>query len=200
MTTESLSNATGILLRNIERFSAEDQETVMRTLYAAASWHGSQKRKSGIPFIIHPIEVAGTVAACGGDLSTVCAGLLHDTLEDTDADPEELLKQFGHDVFSLVEAVTKPRHFTQEQFQEKMYVKAMHDPRVATLKLCDVWANTRGTVKVVFKPETHLEHLEEVETFYLHTLAAVPGVSPEAVRLATTAAQESRAYYETRNA
>lgn len=73
----------------------------------ATSKHKDQKRKSGEPFIIHPLAVASTLIDWGMDIDTVLAGILHDTVEDTDATLKEIENIFGHDVAFLVDGVTK---------------------------------------------------------------------------------------------
>lgn len=73
----------------------------------ATEKHRGQKRKSGEPFIIHPVAVAGILVEWGMDIDTVIAGVLHDTLEDTTATFDEIETNFGHDVAFLVEGVSK---------------------------------------------------------------------------------------------
>lgn len=73
----------------------------------ATKKHEGQKRKSGEPYIIHPLTVADTLIEWGMDIDTVLAGILHDTVEDTDATLEEIENLFGHDVAFLVDGVTK---------------------------------------------------------------------------------------------
>lgn len=69
--------------------------------------HEGQKRKSGEPYIVHPLSVAATLIEWGMDIDTVLAGVLHDTVEDTDATLDEIENLFGHDVAFLVDGVTK---------------------------------------------------------------------------------------------
>ncbi len=73
----------------------------------ASKAHKGQLRKSGEPYIIHPIAVADTLIDWGMDIDTVLAGLLHDTVEDTDATLDEIENLFGRDVAFLVDGVTK---------------------------------------------------------------------------------------------
>lgn len=73
----------------------------------ATKKHEGQKRKSGEPYIIHPLSVADTLIEWGMDIDTVLAGVLHDTVEDTDASLEDIESLFGHDVAFLVDGVTK---------------------------------------------------------------------------------------------
>ena len=73
----------------------------------AAEKHAGQKRKSGEPYITHPLSVAAILIDWGMDIDTVIAGVLHDTVEDTDATLDELESLFGRDVAFLVDGVTK---------------------------------------------------------------------------------------------
>lgn len=69
--------------------------------------HYGQKRKSGEPYITHPLAVAGILIDWAMDIDTILAGVLHDTIEDTDATLDEIESLFGHDVAFLVDGVTK---------------------------------------------------------------------------------------------
>mgnify|MGYP003043255874 CR=1 FL=1 len=73
----------------------------------ATKKHAGQKRKSGEPYITHPLAVAGILVEWGMDIDTVIAGVLHDTVEDTDATLDELESLFGRDIAFLVDGVTK---------------------------------------------------------------------------------------------
>ena len=73
----------------------------------ATKAHEGQKRKSGEPYIIHPLAVAGILAEWDMDIDTVIAGILHDTVEDTDTSLEQIESLFGRDVAFLVDGVTK---------------------------------------------------------------------------------------------
>ena len=76
-------------VKNIIRYSDEDKDKIASAAVFAAKKHGDQKRKSGEPYITHPIAVAEILMQIGMDADTVSAGLLHDTLEDTDTTEEE---------------------------------------------------------------------------------------------------------------
>ncbi len=116
----------------------------------AAKAHEGQTRSSGQPYIIHPLEVAHILLELGMDTDTICAALLHDVVEDTDATSEELQKRFGRDVAMLVEGVTKLTKipiFNKEQQQAENVRKIMlamsQDIRVIIIKLCDRLHNMR---------------------------------------------------------
>ena len=117
--------------------------------YADTEHHG-QLRKSGEPYIIHPLAVADIVADLGLDVDSVIAALLHDCIEDTDATHEEIAKLFGATVADLVEGVTKltrVQYTSKEEEQmenlRKMLMAMAHDIRVILIKICDRLHNMR---------------------------------------------------------
>ncbi|MBO5339966.1 MAG: bifunctional (p)ppGpp synthetase/guanosine-3',5'-bis(diphosphate) 3'-pyrophosphohydrolase [Oscillospiraceae bacterium] len=117
--------------------------------YADAAHHG-QLRKSGEPYIIHPLAVAEIVADLGLDLDSVIAALLHDCLEDTSSTHEEISKKFGEPVAALVEGVTKltkMQYVSKEEEQmenlRKMFMAMAQDIRVILIKICDRLHNMR---------------------------------------------------------
>ena len=112
--------------------------------------HEGQVRKSGEPYIIHPLSVAITLAELGMDDRTIAAGLLHDVVEDTGCSGESLKKEFGEDIKFLVEGVTKLDKLScvsQEERQiesyRKMFVAMAEDVRVIIVKLADRLHNMR---------------------------------------------------------
>ena len=117
--------------------------------YADTEHHG-QLRKSGEPYIIHPLAVADIVADLGLDMDSVIAALLHDCIEDTNATHEEIAKKFGAPVAELVEGVTKltrVQYVSKEEEQmenlRKMLMAMAHDIRVILIKICDRLHNMR---------------------------------------------------------
>ena len=94
------------MLQTVQRYSpAADMDAVKRAYEYAERKHDGQKRKSGEPYIIHPLAVAEIVAEIGLDTDAIVAALLHDCLEDTDASFEEISRMFGTTVADLVEAL-----------------------------------------------------------------------------------------------
>ena len=87
--------------------SKSDVEKVKKAYELAEFYHRNQVRNSGEPYIIHPLSVASILANMHADSDTLCAALLHDTLEDTTLSREEIKEQFNADVLNLVEGVTK---------------------------------------------------------------------------------------------
>ncbi len=112
--------------------------------------HQGQYRKSGEPYICHPIAVAGLLKFLGGDSATIAAGFLHDIVEDTEVTVEEIEQRFGSDVALLVEGVTKLSKFNfssktelQAENFRRMFLAMAKDIRVIVVKLADRLHNMR---------------------------------------------------------
>ena len=127
-----------------------DLELIQKAYVYAATAHVGQTRLSGEPYLSHPLAVADTLAEMGFDESTVAAGLLHDTVEDTKATLEELDENFGEDVADIVDGVTKISMIPFENKEEaqaenirKMILAMSHDMRVLMVKLADRLHNMR---------------------------------------------------------
>ena len=129
---------------------AADGELIQRAYDYSFRAHQGQTRKSGEPYIVHPVSVAGIIADLRLDAASVCAGLLHDVVEDTLATTEDLSKEFGTEVAELVDGVTKLSkiNFTSKEDRQaenfrKMVVAMARDIRVLLIKLCDRLDNMR---------------------------------------------------------
>lgn len=116
----------------------------------AISNHGDQKRKSGEPYIIHPMQVAYTLATMNLDDATICAALLHDVIEDTDATYDDLVKEFSEEIAEMVDGVTKLGKLNYTTLKEqqvedyrKMFLAMGKDIRVILIKLADRLHNMR---------------------------------------------------------
>ena len=127
-----------------------DMAVIDRAVEYAAEKHRDQKRKDGSPYIIHPLAVAEIVAETGLDTDAILGAILHDCIEDTDSTYDEIARQFGSTVASLVEGVTKltrVEYTTLEQQQmenlRKMFMAMSKDIRVVLIKICDRLHNTR---------------------------------------------------------
>lgn len=130
--------------------TAQERDMLTRAYRFASAAHEGQKRKSGEPFIVHPIEVAIILADLRMDAETVCAALLHDTVEDTEVTAEVVEEEFGPDVRQLVEGVTKITRIEVESLSDeqaatirKMLVAMSKDIRVIVIKLADRLHNMR---------------------------------------------------------
>ena len=136
-------------VKKIIRYGEEDKAKITAAAIFAAQKHGDQKRKTGQPYITHPIAVAEILMQIGMDADTVSAGLLHDTIEDTDTTEEEISEIFGKEVGQMVQAVTKISRITDEKsIQEaetikKMFFAMSKDLRVILIKLADKLHNMR---------------------------------------------------------
>ena len=139
------------MMQAITRYApSADLEVIQRAYEYADEKHKNQLRKSGEPYIIHPLAVAEIVAEIGLDTDAITAALLHDCLEDTDASFEEISRMFGETVANLVEGVTKltrVQYSTMEEQQmenlRKMFMAMSKDIRVILIKIADRLHNTR---------------------------------------------------------
>jgi GTP pyrophosphokinase len=127
-----------------------DANLIKRAFDYSFKMHEGQTRKSGDPYIVHPVSVAGIITELRLDTASVCAGLLHDVVEDTLASSKDLEKQFGVEIATLVDGVTKLSqiNFTSKEDRQaenfrKMVVAMARDIRVLLVKLCDRVDNMR---------------------------------------------------------
>jgi len=127
-----------------------DTKTIMKAYEFAKEKHGEQLRKSGEPYIIHPIQVAYTLAKLEMDEATICAALLHDILEDTSITKEEVEEVFGEQIAIMVDGVTKLGKLGYTSIEEqqvenyrKMFLAMGKDIRVILIKLSDRLHNMR---------------------------------------------------------
>ena len=137
-------------LGNISGYSDSDREKIRRAAVFANEKHLNQKRRSGEPYIIHPLAVAELLIRLNMDADGVCAGLLHDVIEDTDVTASELTEMFGNNVAELVEGVTKiasirthSRSLAEAQTIRKMFIATSKNMPVIIIKLCDKLHNMR---------------------------------------------------------
>lgn len=138
--------------------------------YAIAN-HGDQKRKSGEPYIIHPLQVAYTLADMGLDDATICAAILHDVIEDTDATYDDLVKEFSEEVAEMVDGVTKLGKLNYTTLKEqqvedyrKMFLAMGKDIRVILIKLADRLHNMR-TLKYLTRDRQIANAKETIELY-----------------------------------
>ncbi|NGZ97537.1 MAG: GTP pyrophosphokinase [Nitrospira sp. WS110] len=146
------------LLNRLQAYQPEADLGMVRKAYEfSARAHEGQTRRSGEPYVKHPVAVAGVLTSLKTDVTAIVAGLLHDTLEDTVATADELQKEFGKEVVHLVDGVTKIGKITFRSSEErqaenfrKMVLSMADDIRVVIIKLADRLHNMRT-----------LEHLKE---------------------------------------
>lgn len=128
-----------------------DTKLIIKAYNYAKEKHGTQCRKSGEPYIIHPVQVAYILADIGLDEATICAALLHDVVEDTEVTHEDLVRDFGEEIANMVAGVTKLGELryqasTEERQVEnyrKMFLAMGKDIRVIIIKLADRLHNLR---------------------------------------------------------
>lgn len=150
MANDQVLTAEQVIDRTREYLDDEDVEFVQKAYEFARHAHRLQYRKSGEPYIIHPIQVAGILADLEMDPSTVAAGFLHDVVEDTEASLQDLKRAFSDEVAMLVDGVTKLGKIKYKSHEEqqaenhrKMFVAMAQDIRVIMIKLADRLHNMR---------------------------------------------------------
>ncbi|BAZ46021.1 (p)ppGpp synthetase I, SpoT/RelA [Chondrocystis sp. NIES-4102] len=148
-----------------------DSALICRAFNFAYQLHEGQYRKSGEPYIAHPIAVASLLRDLGGDSVTIAAGFLHDVVEDTDVTPEEIEAMFGEQVRQLVEGVTKLSKFnfsstTERQAENfrRMFLAMATDIRVIVVKLADRLHNMRTLEHL--KPEKQKRISQETREIF----------------------------------
>ena len=148
-----------------------DRKMVERAFLFSCERHADQRRRSGEDFITHPVGVAKICAGMRLDTETLCAALLHDTVEDTSASLEEVQDEFGDEVSRLVDGVTKLTGITfqsrddrQAENYRKMMVAMAQDIRVILIKLADRLHNMR-TIDAMPKQKQQEKAKETLEIF-----------------------------------
>ncbi|KAA9395153.1 bifunctional (p)ppGpp synthetase/guanosine-3',5'-bis(diphosphate) 3'-pyrophosphohydrolase [Kocuria coralli] len=158
------------LLRTVRENAPEEDLSVLQRAFAVADrQHEGQKRKSGDPYITHPVAVTTILAELGMTGSVLVAALLHDTVEDTDYTLEELTADFGEEVAHLVDGVTKLEkvqygEHAQAETVRKMIVAMAQDIRVLLIKLADRLHNAR-TWRFVSQESSSKKARETLEIF-----------------------------------
>ncbi|MBR6349870.1 MAG: bifunctional (p)ppGpp synthetase/guanosine-3',5'-bis(diphosphate) 3'-pyrophosphohydrolase, partial [Lachnospiraceae bacterium] len=128
-----------------------DTEIIKKAYEVAKAAHRDQKRKSGEPYIIHPLAVGIILAELEMDKETIAAGILHDVVEDTDTTLDDIKREFGEEVAELVDGVTKLTRvkYTSDKVEmqaenlRKMFLAMAKDIRVVIIKLADRLHNMR---------------------------------------------------------
>ena len=161
------------LVEKIKAYYPQVPVAIIEKAYAfSEKAHVGQMRRSGEPYITHPLSVAGILADLKLDIDTILTGLLHDTVEDTRMTIEEIKSTFGDEVAQLVDGVTKlgQINYTSKEEQQaenlrKMFMYMAKDIRVIMIKLADRLHNMR-TLKYL-SPERQLEKAKETLEIYV---------------------------------
>jgi GTP diphosphokinase / guanosine-3',5'-bis(diphosphate) 3'-diphosphatase len=148
-----------------------DRERVQDAFAFACRHHAAQRRKSGEDFIVHPVGVARICASMRLDTETLCAALLHDTVEDTGASIEQVRERFGKEIAGIVDGVTKLTGISFQSHDEaqaenyrKMMMAMADDPRVILIKLADRLHNMR-TIEAMPKQKQMDKARETLEIY-----------------------------------
>jgi GTP diphosphokinase / guanosine-3',5'-bis(diphosphate) 3'-diphosphatase len=160
------------LLRKVVAYNPEaDEELIAQAYGTAHAAHKGQVRKSGEPFVYHPLATADILAELHLDSTTIAAAILHDVLEDTDLTKEELEARFGEEVADIVDGVTKLKRLPSGNLEEaqaeslrKMIVAMSRDVRVIIIKLADRLHNMRTLAYL--KRENQLKKATETLEIY----------------------------------
>ena len=160
------------IIRRVRTYQpAADSDIIKRAYDYSYRMHSGQMRKSGDPYFVHPASVAGIITDLRLDTASVCAGLLHDVVEDTLASSKDIEREFGGEIASLVDGVTKLSqiNFTSKEDRQaenfrKMVVAMARDIRVLLVKLCDRVDNMR-TLEFM-KPESQERIARETLEIY----------------------------------
>ena len=159
------------LLEIVRNYNPEEVDIIRKAYDYAEALHKGQYRQSGEPYITHPLNVAYILAEMHADRDTVCAGLLHDTLEDTDTTKEDIADVFNKNIANLVDGVTKlaKMNFSSKEEQNlantrKIITGITSDVRIIIIKLADRLHNMRTLeFKSEFKQKENA--LETMEIF-----------------------------------
>ncbi|GAA1907745.1 GTP pyrophosphokinase [Streptantibioticus ferralitis] len=158
-----------IVRSNDPKIDSSGLRQIERAYQVAERWHRGQKRKSGDPYITHPLAVTTILAELGMDPATLMAGLLHDTVEDTEYGLDTLRRDFGEQVALLVDGVTKLDKVkfgeaAQAETVRKMVVAMAKDPRVLVIKLADRLHNMR-TMRYLKREKQEKKARETLEIY-----------------------------------
>ncbi len=160
------------LLRKIRSYRPNDDLTLVKKAYEfSLHHHQGQTRASGEPYLVHPLEVASVLADMRLDTTAIAAGLLHDSIEDTEVTVDDIRREFGEQVAHIVEGVTKiskiefaSREEAQAESVRKMVLAMVDDIRVVMIKLADRLHNMRTLEHLA--PERQVKIARETQEIY----------------------------------
>src|SRR4030042_6857210 len=160
------------LIKIIKSYNPDvDEQLVQKAYLTSKKYHQNQYRKSGGPFIVHPLEVAGILADLELDQVSIISAILHDVIEDTDYSLEAAKKDFGQKIANIIDGVTKLDKivFTRKEEQQvkkirKMVIAMSEDVRIILVKLADRLHNMR-TLYPLDKEKRHIISTETLEVY-----------------------------------
>jgi GTP diphosphokinase / guanosine-3',5'-bis(diphosphate) 3'-diphosphatase len=198
--------AADAIVERVRTYQPNADSDLIRRAYEYARWaHRDQKRRSGEPYFVHPVGVANIISELRLDVASVCAGLLHDVVEDTEATLDEVRDRFGDEIADLVDGLTKlndidfsSREDRQAESFRKMVEAMARDLRVLLVKLCDRLDNMRSLEHM--KQESQDRTASETMEIYA-PLATRLGMHSLKCELEDLALKylEPKAYYEIRD-
>jgi len=170
------------LLKVRDAYIENNASKIEKAYFFAKSAHRGQKRQSGEDYIIHPLSVAEILVDLGMDADTVIAALLHDVIEDTEVTADNVVEEFGNEVFLLVQGVTKLSKFNFKSREEaqaenlrRMFLAMSNDIRVIIIKLADRLNNMRT---LAFKDADSQKRIAQ-ETLEIYApIASRLGIAP----------------------
>jgi len=160
------------LIKKIKAYTPNvDEELLTRAYLTAKKYHGNQLRKSGEPFVIHPLGVANILAEIGLDQTSIVAAILHDLVEDTELSLENIKKEFGEETAKIINGVTKLDkiifHNKEERQVEnlrKIIIAMSEDIRIILVKLADRLHNMR-TLSSLSNEKRRINAVETLEVY-----------------------------------
>ncbi len=171
MLDEKVVTIEDIIKKQKENYPKSNVDLIKKAYEFASKYHKGQCRKSGEPYMIHPLNVAYILAGLELDDETLCAALLHDVVEDTPVTHEDLVREFGETIAEMVAGVTKLgtlRYTTREEQQvenyRKMFLAMGKDIRVILIKLADRLHNMR-TLKYLSR-DRQIANAQETQDLY----------------------------------
>jgi len=167
-----IHNKLNAIIQKVRSYQPDPDIAMFRKAFDfAANMHSSQSRKSGEPYLIHPLEVTEIIAELHLDIASLCAGMLHDVVEDTDTTVEDIRHHFNDEIAFIVDGVTKLSKYNFKSKQErnaesfrKMVVAMASDIRVIMVKLADRVHNMR-TLKFMPADKQKEKAQETLEIF-----------------------------------
>lgn len=167
-----LINKMSAILQKVRAYHPDPDLELLRKAFAlAAKMHTGQMRKSGEPYLLHPLEVTDIIADLHLDIASLCAGMLHDVVEDTEVSIDEIKVSFGHEIAFIVDGVTKLSKYAFKSKEErnaesfrKFVVAMASDIRVVLVKLADRMHNMR-TLKHMVPEKQREKALETMEIY-----------------------------------